>query len=179
MTAVRITRHLEPTLWRGAITRLRLLGIASTVRHRGIHVGAAHRISLVWWTTTIRHLLLHLISTSSSERRLSSPSPPKPPRGPLSDALSTRMVRPSNLCAESRKSQYHPFDQKHSQVTAPIGGTSYSMLFIAEMAFWASASWVYRTKPKPRLRPVSRSFTTTYANNFKLENSSKCGRTIA
>jgi hypothetical protein len=29
------------------------------------------------------------------------------------------------------------------------------------IAFWASSSLVYRTKPKPRLRPVSRSLTTT------------------
>lgn len=41
------------------------------------------------------------------------------------------------------------------------GGSSYSMLFMAVMAASASLSFVYRTKPKPRLRPVSRSFTTT------------------
>ncbi len=41
------------------------------------------------------------------------------------------------------------------------GSGSYSTLFIADMAFWASSSLVYRTKPKPRLRPVSRSLTTT------------------
>lgn len=42
-----------------------------------------------------------------------------------------------------------------------LAGVAYSTLFIAAMAFCASASWVYRTKPKPRLRPVSRSLTTT------------------
>lgn len=36
------------------------------------------------------------------------------------------------------------------------------MLFMAAMAASASASWVKRTNPKPRLRPVSRSLTTTY-----------------
>lgn len=40
-------------------------------------------------------------------------------------------------------------------------GWSYSMLFIAAMARCASSSFVYRTNPKPRLRPVSRSLTTT------------------
>lgn len=39
--------------------------------------------------------------------------------------------------------------------------SSYSMLFMPAMAFWASASLTYRTNPNPRLRPVSRSFTTT------------------
>lgn len=38
---------------------------------------------------------------------------------------------------------------------------TYSTLFMAWMAASASDSWVKRTKPKPRLRPVSRSFTTT------------------
>ncbi len=40
------------------------------------------------------------------------------------------------------------------------------MLFMALMAFWASSSLVYRTKPKPRLRPVSRSLTTTCKSRF-------------
>jgi hypothetical protein len=39
---------------------------------------------------------------------------------------------------------------------------TYSTLFIAEMAFCASSSLVYRTNPKPLLRPVSRSLTTTW-----------------
>lgn len=38
----------------------------------------------------------------------------------------------------------------------------YSTLFISSMAFWASDSCVYRTNPNPRLRPVSRSLTTTF-----------------
>lgn len=38
------------------------------------------------------------------------------------------------------------------------------MLFMAAMALSASFSLVYRTKPKPRLRPVSRSLTTTFAS---------------
>jgi hypothetical protein len=41
-------------------------------------------------------------------------------------------------------------------------GPTNSTLFMAWMAFSASASWENRTKPKPRLRPVSRSLTTTY-----------------
>jgi hypothetical protein len=40
-------------------------------------------------------------------------------------------------------------------------GETYSSLFNAVMAASASASFAKRTKPKPLLRPVSRSFTTT------------------
>lgn len=47
-----------------------------------------------------------------------------------------------------------------SQLESAMLG-SYSMLFIAAMARCASSSFVYRTNPKPRLRPVSRSLTTT------------------
>lgn len=36
-------------------------------------------------------------------------------------------------------------------------------LFMFAMAASASESWEKRTKPKPRLRPVSRSLTTIYA----------------
>jgi hypothetical protein len=38
---------------------------------------------------------------------------------------------------------------------------TYSTLFMAAIAASASESWAKRTKPKPRLRPVSRSLTTT------------------
>lgn len=79
--------------------------------------------------------------------------PPKPPPPPLprSLALSTRMVRPSNLS---------------KLVSGEVGVNSeaatYSTLFMAAMAASAPASSAKRTKPKPRLRPVSRSLTTTY-----------------
>lgn len=48
----------------------------------------------------------------------------------------------------------------NSQVASQYGSTN-SMLFMFSIAASASASVAKRTKPKPLLRPVSRSLTTT------------------
>ena len=89
------------------------------------------------------------------------PPLPNPPRGPLSDALSTRIVRPSNL-VHVRPHCQQAIDHSESAIGKRKQCDSYSTLFMVAMAFWASPSWVYRTNPKPRLRPVSRSLTTTF-----------------
>lgn len=107
------------------------------------------------------------------------PPRPPPPLGPLSEALSTRIVRPSNLESSVRQGDHKAQTARRKKAKAAnkrrprrtgkktIGGEeiSYSTLFIASMAFWASDSCVYRTNPNPRLRPVSRSLTTTFSGH--------------
>lgn len=150
-------RELLPTLWRRRpVLRHRLSVATPAVCLLPVHLRRCYRIALL-----LRHAVAHL---GHLGRAATEPASAEPGRTRSSAAVATPWASVGGLVdadGPAVKSATRNTGQD-TKYAIGLALSAHSMLFIAVMAFCASSSLVYRTKPNPRLRPVSRSLTTTF-----------------